>query len=129
MMQLSSDGYEARDPMPMIGNNYPLEEYVLSYFGGHPWRQGQSYASTGYKGNATSFRGNNSGWQAKLLNVIIFKESGQILDEEQLAFLADPGIPDDQAAQTIIPNTAAFQTQDLMLMIMTVMRSLMQRQF
>nr|GEV51968.1 hypothetical protein [Tanacetum cinerariifolium] len=23
MMQLSSDGYEARDPMPMIENNYP----------------------------------------------------------------------------------------------------------
>ncbi|GJY70450.1 retrovirus-related pol polyprotein from transposon TNT 1-94 [Tanacetum coccineum] len=34
------------------------------------------------------------------------QESGQILDEEQLAFLADPGIPDDQAAQSTIPNTA-----------------------
>ncbi|GKC68637.1 hypothetical protein Tco_1101235 [Tanacetum coccineum] len=41
------------------------------------------------------------------------QESGQILDEEQLAFLADPGIPDGQAAQTTIPNTAAFQTEDL----------------
>ncbi|GKG32258.1 hypothetical protein Tco_0427208, partial [Tanacetum coccineum] len=41
------------------------------------------------------------------------QESGQILDEEQLAFLADLGIPDGQAAQTTIPNTIAFQTQDL----------------
>ncbi|GKC30518.1 hypothetical protein Tco_1037812, partial [Tanacetum coccineum] len=35
------------------------------------------------------------------------------LDEEKLAFLADPGIPDGQAAQTTIPNNAAFQTEDL----------------
>ncbi|GJU68263.1 hypothetical protein Tco_1254522 [Tanacetum coccineum] len=41
------------------------------------------------------------------------QEAGQILDEEQLAFLADPGILDGQAAQTTIPNTAAFQTEDL----------------
>ncbi|GKB77481.1 hypothetical protein Tco_0944376 [Tanacetum coccineum] len=41
------------------------------------------------------------------------QEAGQILDEEQLAFLADPGIPDGKAAQTTIPNTAAFQIEDL----------------
>ncbi|GKA55823.1 hypothetical protein Tco_0754895 [Tanacetum coccineum] len=41
------------------------------------------------------------------------QESDQILDEEHLAFLADPGILDGQAAQTTIPNTAAFQTKDL----------------
>ncbi|GJS79975.1 retrovirus-related pol polyprotein from transposon TNT 1-94 [Tanacetum coccineum] len=40
------------------------------------------------------------------------QEAGQILDEEQLAFLADPGILADQA-QTIIPHDAAFQTRDL----------------
>ncbi|GKG59929.1 hypothetical protein Tco_0607557, partial [Tanacetum coccineum] len=32
------------------------------------------------------------------------QEAGQILDEEQLAFLADLGVPDGQAVQTIIPN-------------------------
>nr|GEU92127.1 hypothetical protein [Tanacetum cinerariifolium] len=40
-------------------------------------------------------------------------ESGQILDEEQLIFLADSRIPDGQAVQIIIPNTASFQTEDL----------------
>ncbi|GJT43153.1 integrase, catalytic region, zinc finger, CCHC-type containing protein [Tanacetum coccineum] len=40
-------------------------------------------------------------------------EAGQILDEEQLAFLIDPGILDGQAVQTTIPNIAAFQTEDL----------------
>nr|GEV65983.1 hypothetical protein [Tanacetum cinerariifolium] len=34
-------------------------------------------------------------------------------DEEQLAFLAYPGIPDGQAAQTTILNTVAFQTKVL----------------
>ncbi|GJX42863.1 integrase, catalytic region, zinc finger, CCHC-type containing protein [Tanacetum coccineum] len=40
------------------------------------------------------------------------QEAGQILDEEQLAFLADPGIPASQT-QTVIPHNAAFQTEDL----------------
>ncbi|GKC10294.1 hypothetical protein Tco_1001904 [Tanacetum coccineum] len=40
------------------------------------------------------------------------QEAGQILDEEQLAFLADPGIPAGQA-QTIIPHNVSFQTEDL----------------
>ncbi|GKC69767.1 hypothetical protein Tco_1115650, partial [Tanacetum coccineum] len=48
-----------------------------------------------------------------LLNVIIIKESSQILDEEQLAFLVDLGILDIQATHTIIPNNVAFQTEDL----------------
>ncbi|GJV98704.1 retrovirus-related pol polyprotein from transposon TNT 1-94 [Tanacetum coccineum] len=48
-------------------------------------RQRQNYSSTGYKSNVTSSGGNN----------------------------ANPGIPDGQAVQTIIPNNAAFQTEDL----------------
>nr|GEW08135.1 hypothetical protein [Tanacetum cinerariifolium] len=41
------------------------------------------------------------------------QEARQILDEEKLAFLADPGVPNSQAVQTIIPNNVAFQTDDL----------------
>ncbi|GJT24153.1 integrase, catalytic region, zinc finger, CCHC-type containing protein [Tanacetum coccineum] len=57
----------------------------------------------------------------ELLNAITAKEkamlveaqeAGQILDEEQLTFLANPGIPASQA-QKIIPHNAAFQTEDL----------------
>ncbi|GJY15830.1 hypothetical protein Tco_0386252, partial [Tanacetum coccineum] len=80
-------------------------------------RQGQSYAGTSYKGNATSFWRNNAGGQTRVVKCYNCQgevhESGQILDEEQLAFLADPGILDGQAAQTTIPNTPAFQTEDL----------------
>nr|GEY36909.1 retrovirus-related Pol polyprotein from transposon TNT 1-94 [Tanacetum cinerariifolium] len=40
------------------------------------------------------------------------QKARQILDDEQLAFLADPGIPAGQA-QIIIPHNVAFQTEDL----------------
>ncbi|GJR85804.1 hypothetical protein Tco_0209815 [Tanacetum coccineum] len=40
------------------------------------------------------------------------QEAGQILYEEQLAFLTDPGILASQT-QTVIPHNAAFQTEDL----------------
>nr|GEU67893.1 hypothetical protein [Tanacetum cinerariifolium] len=40
------------------------------------------------------------------------QEAEQMLDEEQLVFLADLGIPASQA-QTIIPHNAAFHTEDL----------------
>nr|GEV61463.1 hypothetical protein [Tanacetum cinerariifolium] len=82
-------------------------------------RQGQSYFGTGYKSNATSFRGNNpkrprnATWYKNEAMLDEAQETGQILDEEQLAFLVDPGVPDGQAVQTIIPNNAAFQTEDL----------------
>ncbi|GJW15107.1 hypothetical protein Tco_0019240, partial [Tanacetum coccineum] len=40
-------------------------------------------------------------------------EAGQILDEEQLAFLADLGISEAPVAQQTIPQNSAFQTDDL----------------
>ncbi|GKA58832.1 retrovirus-related pol polyprotein from transposon TNT 1-94 [Tanacetum coccineum] len=83
-------------------------------------RQRQSYAGTGYKGEGHMSRQctqpkrpRNAAWFKEKAMLAEAQESSQILDEEQLAFLADPGIPDCQAAQTTIPNTAAFQTEDL----------------
>ncbi|GJU60462.1 retrovirus-related pol polyprotein from transposon TNT 1-94 [Tanacetum coccineum] len=77
-------------------------------------RQGQSYSSIGYKSIATSSEGNNVNRQIREKAMLAeAQEAGQILDEEQLTFLADPGIPDGQVVQTIIPNNAAFQTEDL----------------
>ncbi|GJR03111.1 hypothetical protein Tco_0526095 [Tanacetum coccineum] len=79
-------------------------------------------ASSSYKSNATSFRGTMQMARQGLLNATTVKdkamlaeaqEAGQILDEEQLVFLADLGVPDGQAVQTIIPNNDAFQTKDL----------------
>ncbi|GKB07100.1 hypothetical protein Tco_0835333 [Tanacetum coccineum] len=76
-------------------------------------RQGQNYSGTTYKRNATSSTGNTTSGQYKENAMLAeAQEAGQILDEEQIAFLADPVIPADQA-QIIIPHNAAFQTEDL----------------
>ncbi|GJY41819.1 integrase, catalytic region, zinc finger, CCHC-type containing protein [Tanacetum coccineum] len=58
-------------------------------------------------------RPRNAAWYKDKAMLAEAQEAGHILDEEQLAFLADPGIPNGQAVQTIIPNNAAFQTEDL----------------
>ncbi|GJZ17061.1 retrovirus-related pol polyprotein from transposon TNT 1-94 [Tanacetum coccineum] len=80
-------------------------------------RQGQSYYGTGYKSNATSSGGNNASGQARVVKCYNCQGEGhmarQISDEEQLTFLADPRVLNGQAIQTIIPNNAAFQTEDL----------------
>ncbi|GJU36176.1 retrovirus-related pol polyprotein from transposon TNT 1-94 [Tanacetum coccineum] len=84
-------------------------------------RQGKNYSGTTFKGNATSSRGNTTSGQARVVKcyncqekamLAEAQEAGQILDEEQLAFLADPGISANQTP-TIIPHNAAFQTEDL----------------
>ncbi|GKB33914.1 retrovirus-related pol polyprotein from transposon TNT 1-94 [Tanacetum coccineum] len=58
-------------------------------------------------------RPKNAAWFKEKAMLVEAQEAGLILDEEQLAFLVDPGIPDRKAAQTTIPNTDAFQTEDL----------------
>ncbi|GJW57195.1 hypothetical protein Tco_0103926 [Tanacetum coccineum] len=58
-------------------------------------------------------RPRNDAWFKEKAMLAKAQKAGQILDEVKLAFLADPGIPDGKAAQTTIPNTAAFQTKDL----------------
>ncbi|GKF39051.1 hypothetical protein Tco_0119112, partial [Tanacetum coccineum] len=53
--------------------------------------------------------GSNSGKQ----RTVISQASGQILHEEEQAFLADPGILEAQATQTIITHIVAYQADDL----------------
>ncbi|GJV00934.1 hypothetical protein Tco_1330204 [Tanacetum coccineum] len=61
-------------------------------------RQSQSFAGIGNRGIATTLRGNYAAGQRMLhgfkekLMLAEAQEAGQILDEEQLAFLADPRI-------------------------------------
>ncbi|GKE85853.1 hypothetical protein Tco_1559595 [Tanacetum coccineum] len=58
-------------------------------------------------------RPRNAAWYKDKEMLAEAQEAGQILDKEQLEFLADPGVPDGQAVQIIIPNNATFQTEDL----------------
>ncbi|GKD72754.1 retrovirus-related pol polyprotein from transposon TNT 1-94 [Tanacetum coccineum] len=58
-------------------------------------------------------RPRSSAWFKEKLMLAEAQEAGQILDEEQLAFIADPGIAEVQVAQQTIPQNSAFQTEDL----------------
>ncbi|GJX96368.1 hypothetical protein Tco_0352166 [Tanacetum coccineum] len=51
-------------------------------------------------------------WFKEKVLLIQAQNEGKELEEEQLAFLADPGVADNQVAQTITHN-ATFQTNDL----------------
>ncbi|GJW20565.1 hypothetical protein Tco_0031187 [Tanacetum coccineum] len=56
--------------------------------------------------------GDDSWFKDKVL-LVQAQASGQILHEEELAFLADLGIPEGQATQTVITHNAAYQADDL----------------
>ncbi|GKE50975.1 uncharacterized mitochondrial protein-like protein, partial [Tanacetum coccineum] len=58
-------------------------------------------------------RKRDDSWFKDKVLLIQAQASGQILDEEELAFLADPGIPKGQATQTVITHNAAYQANDL----------------
>ncbi|GKG25000.1 retrovirus-related pol polyprotein from transposon TNT 1-94, partial [Tanacetum coccineum] len=58
-------------------------------------------------------RPRNFAWFKEKMLLVQVQESGQVLDEKQLAFLADPGVADVQDTQKTITHNATFQTDDL----------------
>ncbi|GKD44579.1 copia protein [Tanacetum coccineum] len=58
-------------------------------------------------------RKRDDSWFKDKVLLVQAQASGQILHEEELAFLADPGIPEGQAIQTVITHNAAYQADDL----------------
>ncbi|GKA11128.1 RNA-directed DNA polymerase, eukaryota [Tanacetum coccineum] len=58
-------------------------------------------------------RKRDDSWFKDKVLMVQAQENGQILHEEELAFLADPGIVEGQATQTVITHNAAYQANDL----------------
>ncbi|GJZ96947.1 hypothetical protein Tco_0669281, partial [Tanacetum coccineum] len=52
-------------------------------------------------------------WFKDKVLLVQAQENGQILHEEELAFLADTGIAEGQAIQTVITHNVAYQADDL----------------
>ncbi|GKC73077.1 hypothetical protein Tco_1118960 [Tanacetum coccineum] len=52
-------------------------------------------------------------WFKDKVLLVQAQANGQILHEEELAFLADPGTAEGQATQTVITHNAAYQADDL----------------
>ncbi|GJU31921.1 hypothetical protein Tco_1175510 [Tanacetum coccineum] len=58
-------------------------------------------------------RKRDDSWFKDKVFLVQAQASGQILHEEELAFLADLGIPEGQATQTVITHNAAYQADNL----------------
>ncbi|GJR98345.1 retrovirus-related pol polyprotein from transposon TNT 1-94 [Tanacetum coccineum] len=58
-------------------------------------------------------RKQDDSWFKDKVLLVQAQASGQILHGEELAFLADQGIPKGQATQTVITHNAAYQADDL----------------
>ncbi|GJW88299.1 hypothetical protein Tco_0163639 [Tanacetum coccineum] len=58
-------------------------------------------------------RKQDDSWFKDKVLLVQAQAHGQILHEEELAILADPGITEGQATQTIITHNAAYQADDL----------------
>ncbi|GJU04296.1 hypothetical protein Tco_1114634 [Tanacetum coccineum] len=58
-------------------------------------------------------RKHDDSWFKDKVLLVQAQASGQILHEEELAFLADPGIPEGQATQTVITHNDVYQADDL----------------
>ncbi|GJS60159.1 hypothetical protein Tco_0654943 [Tanacetum coccineum] len=64
-------------------------------------------------GTTRTFTPGASGSNSRKQRIVTSQASGQILHEEELAFLADLGIPEGQATQTVITHNVAYQDDDL----------------
>ncbi|GJX99375.1 hypothetical protein Tco_0356394 [Tanacetum coccineum] len=113
--RLMSERYQ--DPLAFVANyNQPppqLTNYHSQYNPTHVTQQINNMIPQVHSPQSFSPMPRNVAWFKEMAMLAKAQEARQILDEEQLAFLTDPGIPDGQAVQTTIPNTTAFQTKDL----------------
>ncbi|GJW51433.1 hypothetical protein Tco_0092784 [Tanacetum coccineum] len=87
------------------GNNFGKQRTVICY----------NYKGEGHisKQCTKPKRKRDDFWFKDKVLLVQAQASGQILHEEELAFLADPGIPEGQATQTIITHNDAYQADDL----------------
>ncbi|GKA23644.1 retrovirus-related pol polyprotein from transposon TNT 1-94, partial [Tanacetum coccineum] len=72
--------------------------------------KGEGYMS---KQCTKSKRKRDDSWFKDKVLLVQAQASGQILNEDELAFLADPRIPKGQATQTVITHNVAYQADDL----------------
>nr|GFC83839.1 hypothetical protein [Tanacetum cinerariifolium] len=58
-------------------------------------------------------RKRNAEWFKDKVLLVQAQANGQVLQEEELEFLADLGIPESSSNQMVITNNAAYQVDDL----------------
>nr|GFC53991.1 hypothetical protein [Tanacetum cinerariifolium] len=58
-------------------------------------------------------RKRDEAWFKDKVLLVQAQANGQVLHEEEMEFLADPGIAETQSTQYVITNNAAYQADDL----------------
>ncbi|GKF75099.1 integrase, catalytic region, zinc finger, CCHC-type containing protein, partial [Tanacetum coccineum] len=89
------------------GNNSGKQRMVICYN-----CKGEGHMSKQCNKPKKKQKWDDSWFKDKVL-LVQAQASGQILHEEELTFLADPGIPEGQATQTVITHNDAYQADDL----------------
>ncbi|GJW15787.1 retrovirus-related pol polyprotein from transposon TNT 1-94 [Tanacetum coccineum] len=95
-----------RLPIPEIRQPFKMEESPFNKFKEDKLRVLLAL------GNEELLQPQGETMQLKLM-LVEAQEAGHILDEEQLAFIADPGIAEVQVAQQTIAQNSIFQTEEL----------------
>ncbi|GKD68688.1 hypothetical protein Tco_1322778 [Tanacetum coccineum] len=79
----------------------------------YPTTNNQMRNSSNPRKQATINDGRDDSWFKDKVLLVQAQANGQILHEEELAFLADPGVAEGKATQTVITHNAAYQADDL----------------
>ncbi|GJU57912.1 integrase, catalytic region, zinc finger, CCHC-type containing protein [Tanacetum coccineum] len=106
---------------PQYGSIHPTQHYSTTYPSTplaitYPSAPSFAAGTSGTRANISGTGGNNSGQQrvVKCFNCQGEAQgSGKVLNEEELAFLADPGVAEGPVTQTVITHNAAYQADDL----------------
>ncbi|GKB30777.1 hypothetical protein Tco_0870178 [Tanacetum coccineum] len=92
----------------------PQQPYHASFIHSPPVVPQQGYSAERVGETKSEFyRTRNSEWFKEKMLLVQAQELGVVLDEEQIAFLVDPGVALGLDTQTTLPINAAFQTDDL----------------
>ncbi|GKD49225.1 hypothetical protein Tco_1278201 [Tanacetum coccineum] len=83
------------DPLALVASHQLTQPAYQSHLHTHPKRK------------------RDETWFNDKLLLVQAQASGQALTKEEIAFLADPGLPDIQTFQTVITHNAAYQADDL----------------
>ncbi|GJS85031.1 hypothetical protein Tco_0751572 [Tanacetum coccineum] len=88
-------------------------EQLHAYLGQHEFHANEERQTSLAAGTSRTYTPGTSGSDSGKQRIVIYQASGQILHEDELAFLADPRIPEGQATQTVITHNASYQADDL----------------
>ncbi|GKB50524.1 retrovirus-related pol polyprotein from transposon TNT 1-94, partial [Tanacetum coccineum] len=113
------DGKVIVQPVQGRQTTYAAGKYTPRASGSNTWKQ-QTIICYNYKGEGhiakqctKPKRKRDETWFNDKVLLVQAQASSQVLTAEEIAFLADPGLPDTQTSQTVITHNAAYQADDL----------------